>query len=91
MVASVLAGGAVGVARLHHSVEFTGQRAALLGASLALVTAMFAIGAAFVAHRPPAAPPPSRLVRLLEPVWGTLFAFALMSPLAYLLCLALRG
>ena len=52
VVASVLAGAAVGVARLHHSVEFTGQRAALLGASLALVTALFAVGAAFVAHRP---------------------------------------
>jgi hypothetical protein len=90
VVVSVVAGAVVSVARLRDSVEFTGQRAALLGAALAAVTALFAVGAAYArAQVPPTEP--TRLMRLLSPLSGPLFVFAFISPLAYLLCLALRG
>jgi hypothetical protein len=90
VIVSVAAGAVVSVARLRHSVEFTGQRAALLGASLAAVTALFAVGAAYVRLASPS-DESTRLMRVLAPVSGPLFVFAFMSPLAYLLCLALRG
>ena len=63
----------------------------LLGGALALVTAMFAVGAAFIAHDPTGAGPAGVGPGAAPVVRRPLFAFALMSPLAYLLCLALRG
>jgi hypothetical protein len=95
VVVSVGAGAVVSAARLQHSVEFTGQRAALLGASLAAVTALFAVGAAYVRLSATldgvTQGGSTRLLRLLAAVSGPLFVFAFMSPPAYLLCLALRG
>lgn len=108
---SVIAGAVVGVARLQHSADFTGQRAALLGGALGLVAAVFAIGAAFITHEAAvsadsatpadsAAPDPAvptdsrrrdRLMRVLGLGSGTVFTFALTSPLGYLLTLALRN
>ena len=90
VVAAVAAGTAVSVARLRDSVEFTGQRAAILGAAVALVAALLAVGAAFMVPAP-SDPGPSRPVRSARLITPTLVAFALSAPLAYLLCLALRG
>ena len=89
VVASVIAGAVVTLVRLRNSVEFTGQRALLLGAGIALVTALFAVGAAFIAHT--ATLPSGRVARICRPLAGTMLVLALTSPIAYLLCLALRG
>jgi hypothetical protein len=89
VVASVVAGAVVTLFRLRHSVEFTGQRALLLGAGIALVAALFAVGAAFIAHT--ATLPSGRVARICRPLASTTLVFALTSPIAYLLCLALRG
>ena len=86
---SVIAGAAVTLVRLRHSVEFTGQRAVLLGATLALVTALFGVAAAYVGATDPVAG--GRVARIARPLATTLFTFALAAPFAYLLCLALRG
>jgi hypothetical protein len=118
VIGSVIAGAAVTMVRLHNSVEFNGQRALLLGAALAAVTALFAVGAAFLepglepglqpgvepgvesggstessATAEPIEParPRGRIEPTAQLALSTLFVFALMSPLAYLLCLALRG
>jgi hypothetical protein len=130
VIGSVIAGAVVTMMRLHNSVEFNGQRALLLGAALAVVTALFAVGAAFLeptdgsdgrdgwdgpgepirpgesigpidataASEPaeldpsvPSARPRGRIEPTANLTSATLFVFALMSPLAYLLCLALRG
>jgi hypothetical protein len=106
VLASVVAGGAVTMARLHNSVEFPGQRALLLGAALAVVTALFAVGAAFVRAAvdeavaagapdgPDVAAPGVRRValgRIARALADPLFVIAFCSPIAYLLCLALRG
>jgi hypothetical protein len=95
VIGSVIAGAVVTMLRLHNSVEFNGQRALLLGAVLAVITALFAVGAAFLEATDtsdgPAARPPGRLEPAAHLTTATLFVFALMFPLAYLLCLALRG
>jgi hypothetical protein len=87
----VIAGAGVGAAvcylGLRNTVEFTGGRAAFLGAAVGGIVGLFAIGAAFIAQAS-AAPAGSRFLR---PVFSVLLPIGLVSPVAYLLCLAIRG
>ena len=86
------------------SVEFTSARALLLGAAIATVTALLAVGVSFIELTPaqpaqpaqsiqsaPGHPPRPGLVGVARPISGVLLALALVTPVAYVLCLAMRG
>jgi drug/metabolite transporter (DMT)-like permease len=89
VLASTVAGALVAVARLHGSVEFNTERSLLLGGALGVVTALFAVGASFIEQT--STLPVDGVARRLRPLFGALLCLALMSPVAYLLCLAIRG
>jgi hypothetical protein len=89
VIAALIAGGAVTFVQLHNSFEFAGQRAALLGTAIAAVAALFAVGVAFIEHG--WAPQPSRPLRWLRDLAGPPLCLALTAPVAYLLCLVMRG
>ena len=90
-LAVILATGAataISYLRLHNSIEFTAGRAAVLGAAVGGVVSLFAVGAAFVEQTSSA---PTGSTRFLRPIFGVLLPLSLVAPVAYLLCLAIRG
>jgi hypothetical protein len=87
-LASIAAGGVLGYYRLHHAASFSEFRAIGLGASVAAVTALFAVGISFIELS--STLPTSRRTRVLRPLFGPLLCLGLMSPVAYLLCLVIR-
>jgi hypothetical protein len=87
LVVSIAAGGVVGYVRLHALAQFGEYRAVGLGASVAAITALFAVGAAFIETA--STLPTAWAARPLRPLFGTLFSFALMAPVAYLLSLVI--
>ncbi len=88
VIVAIGVGTAVGYLRLHDTVEFTSGRASFLGAAIGGMVSLFAVGAAFVEQASSAPPGASRWLR---PVFGVLLPLALLAPVAYLLCLAIRG
>jgi hypothetical protein len=88
VVVAIGVGTAVAYLRLRNTIEFTAGRAAFLGAAVGGIVSLFAVGAAFVEQTSSA---PSGPTRLLRPIFGILLPIGLISPVAYLLCLAIRG
>ncbi len=95
---ATLVGGAVGAAlgytRLHSAaaIEFAGGRGAFVGVAVGLVVGLLGVGASFAmatvtAPAAPAGPWPARLRVLLT----ALVPLALVSPIGYMLCLAIRA
>jgi hypothetical protein len=78
----------VGYLRLHSTVEFSVGRSILVGAAVGVVTTMTSIGVGYLVHRTEPAGWAAASTRLV--VAATL-PFAIAAPVAYLLCLAVRG
>ncbi|MGH3260724.1 MAG: hypothetical protein ACRDNS_01890, partial [Trebonia sp.] len=68
---------------------FVGGRAAFLGAAIGILAALLAVGASFVEQSVPA--PADRLGRTLRPAATALLPLAVLAPVAFLLCLAIRA
>jgi hypothetical protein len=79
----------IGQLQLGGELEFTQGRALFLGAAIGVLVALFAVGASFI-QMATSLPTTGRAVRL-QPVFGTLLPIALVSPVAYLLCLAIHA
>jgi hypothetical protein len=73
----------IGYLRLHGTVEFSAGRSLFLGAAVGAVASLLAVGAAFLPHE-------VALPRL-RPVYVVLIPLALVAPVGYLLCLAVRA
>lgn len=91
VLASAGLGGSVGYLMLQSDgySEFADGRGAFIGASLGALVALLAVGAAFVEHE--LDEPASALARRLRPTMSVLVSLAVLAPLAYLLCLAVRA
>jgi hypothetical protein len=103
VVASAGLGGSIGYLMLQSEplVGLRGGRGAFVGAALGALVALFAVGMAFVEHAAghsiaghgvagPAALPATGFGRRMRPVLGALLPLAVLSPVAFLLCLAVR-
>ena len=88
VLAAIAAAAAVAYMRLHDTVEFTAGRAGLMGGAIGGIVSLFAIGAAFIQQTSSV---PIGVSRLMRPVFGVLVPLGLLAPVAYLLCLAIRG
>jgi hypothetical protein len=88
LVLATVVGGFAGYLRLRGSIEFTTGRALLLCAATAAATGLFAIGADFVQH---ASTVPAGPARRFRPAFAVVIPLALVAPVGYLLCLAIRG
>jgi hypothetical protein len=91
VAASAGLGGSLGYLMLQTDrlVELHGGRGAFLGAALGVLIGLFAVGIGFVEHSTPV--PGSRFGQRMRPVLGALVPLAVLSPIAFLLCLAIRG
>jgi hypothetical protein len=94
-VVGVVFGTAAGVRALHDVVAYSTARAVYVAAAIAAVTGLLAVGAAFGVHALPEAAepdpddPPARSGRpSLLPLAQVLLPFALIGPVAYLICIA---
>ena len=88
VLAAIAAAAAVAYLRLHDTVEFTSGRAGFMGGAIGGIVSLFAIGAAFMQQTSSV---PIGVSRLMRPVFGVLVPLGLLAPVAYLLCLAIRG
>ncbi|HYU04034.1 MAG TPA: hypothetical protein VEL02_09345, partial [Jatrophihabitantaceae bacterium] len=59
-----------------------------MGGAIGGIVSLFAIGAAFMQQTSSV---PIGVSRLMQPVFGVLVPLKLLAPVAYLLCLAIRG
>ncbi|MCW2594843.1 MAG: conserved rane protein of unknown function [Jatrophihabitans sp.] len=89
LVASAGLGGSVGYLILNTEVGFAQGRSAFIGAALGALAGLLGIAAAFVLFTTPETS--SRLGRALRPVLAALLPICVVSPAAFLLCLALRS
>ncbi len=88
VVAATAVAAVIGYVRLHGTVEFSAGRSAFLGAAVGAVVSLLAVGIAFVRPSPSA---PAGALRHLRPVYAVVIPLALVAPIGYLLCLAVRG
>lgn len=91
VVASTGLGGSIGYLMLQSGgySEFVDGRGTFLGASLGALVALLAVGVAFLEHG--LDKPASALAGRLRPAVAAFVPLALIAPLAYLLCLAIRA
>jgi len=88
-VASAGVGGSIGHLALHASAGFGNGRGAFVGAALGAVTAFFAVAAAFALTSSPV--PATAFARRMRVVVSVVVPIALLAPVAFLLCLAVRA
>jgi hypothetical protein len=81
-------GGSVGHLVMAGGTQFDSSRATFAGAVVGALAGFFAVAAAFIAH---SSPEPSPAARLFRPVHGAVLPVALVAPVAFLLCLAIRA
>lgn len=89
LIGSAGAGGSIGHLLLRSNTEFANGRGAFVGASVGALVGLLAVAIAFVEVSAPAAD--AALGRRLRVVLGGLVPLALLAPVAYLLCLAVRA
>jgi len=82
-------GGSVGQLTLHEGTGFLDGRGAFVGAAIGAVVAFFAIAVAFVERSTPDAT--TRAGRLARACLSAVVPVALLAPVAFLLCLAVRA
>ena len=82
-------GGSAGYLTLRHSADFVGGRGAFDGAALGALVALFAVGVAFAESEVPLAE--EGFARRIRPLLGVVVPVAFLSPVAFLLCLAIRS
>lgn len=88
VLGAAAAGGAAGYLALHELTQFPGARGAFAGASVGVLTALFAVAVTFVEHTTPLAE--SGFARRVRPVLVVVVPVCVIAPVAYLLCLAIR-
>lgn len=88
LLAAAGLGGSASYLLLHHQHGFAGGRAAFVGAALGALSGLIAVGAAFVLYTTP--DPDRGFRRLFRPMLSGLLPIALLAPVAFLLCLAIR-
>lgn len=88
VLASTAVGGALGYLMLDHVHQLPAPRATFAGAALGALAALVAVAAAFVLHTVPA--PGSTLVARIRPAISAMLSILLLSPVAFLLFLAIR-
>ena len=89
VVISGAVGALVGNLRLGSDVEFAAGRSLFLGAAVAVVAGLLAVGAGYVQHAT-SLPQTPRAIRLRS-VFGALLPIGLCAPIGYLLCLAIHA
>jgi hypothetical protein len=89
LVASGGLGGSVGYLMLRGQAEFLGGRSAFMGAALGALTGLLAVATAFVLYSTPQ--PTGGLGRGVRPLLSAVLPVVLLSPVAFLLCLAIRS
>jgi hypothetical protein len=89
LIASAGLGGSVGYLMLKDQAEFSEGRSTFAGAALGALAGLLAVATAFVLHTTPQ--PPTVLGQRLRPVLGALLPIAVVAPVAFLLCLAIRS
>jgi hypothetical protein len=89
LIASAGLGGSVGYLMLRDQIEYTDGRSAFVGAALGALAGLLAIAMAFVMHTTPE--PTAALNRRLRPVLAAVLPIAVIAPVAFLLCLAIRA
>jgi hypothetical protein len=88
VVVAAAVGASVTYLRLSDTVDFASARSLYLGASVGAIVSLFAVGAAFVQYSLPRG---GRLAAITRPVAGAFMSVGLLAPVAYLLCLIIRG
>lgn len=89
LIASAGLGGSVGYLMLRNEVEFADGRSVFVGAALGALAGLLAVALAFVLQTTPV--PAARLGRSLRPVLAAVLPIAVIAPVAFLLCLAIRA
>ncbi len=89
VVASAGLGGSIGHLLLGSLAQFAGGRGAFTGAALGALVAFLAVGAAYLEAAEGL--PQSGVSRLARPVVSALLPLAVLAPVAFLLCLAIRA
>lgn len=89
LIASAGLGGSVGYLMLRHHSEFDAGRAIFVGAALGALAGLLAVASAFVLHTTPV--PSMAVGRRLRPVLAAVLPMAVVAPVAFLLCLAIRS
>jgi hypothetical protein len=87
VVAASAVGALVGYLMLREQTDFLGGRSAFVGAALGALTGLLAIAAAFAGHSAPG----SGRGFVVRAGLSAVLPLALLSPVAFLLCLALRS
>lgn len=88
LLAAAGLGSSLGYLVLHGRPGLETDRAAFVGAALGALAGLIAVGASFVLHTTAASAGPGRRLR---PLLGTVIPLALLAPVAFLLCLAIRA
>jgi hypothetical protein len=89
LVASAGLGGSVGYLLLRDQIDYADGRSTFVGAALGALGGLLAIATAFVLHTTPE--PVAALGRRLRPVLAAVLPVAVIAPVAFLLCLAIRA
>lgn len=89
VIASAGVGGSIGQLTLHSGTGFLNGRGAFVGAAVGALAAFFAIAVAFVERSTPGAT--RRGTRLARAALSAAVPVALLAPVAFLLCLAVRA
>jgi hypothetical protein len=89
LVASAGLGGSVGYLMLHDQIDYADGRSTFVGAALGALAGLLAVAMAFVLHTTPE--PTAALNRRLRPVLAAVLPLAVIAPVAFLLCLAIRA
>ena len=88
VIVSLVVGSVVGFVRLHDTVEFSTGRAVLLGAALGAIVGFLGVGVSYMTHTLRTTSTTGRAVR---PVLLAVLPLAVLAPVAYVLCLAVRA
>jgi hypothetical protein len=89
VVASAAVGAVLGHLTLRNSSDFVGGRSVFVGAALGALVALLAVAVAFAEHGVPLAE--SGFPRRSRPLLSVLMPMALLAPVAFLVCLAIRA
>jgi hypothetical protein len=89
LIGSTGCGGSIGYLLLKDQSAFAGGRSTFTGAALGALAGLLAVASAFVLHTTPE--PPTDLGRRLRPLISALLPIAVIAPVAFLLCLAIRS
>jgi hypothetical protein len=89
LIASAGLGGSLGYLMLRPQTEFAEGRSTFVGAALGALAGLLAVASAFILQTTPV--PASALARRLRPVLAAVLPIAVIAPVAFLLCLAIRS